>query len=180
MFTITRTPGTDRSRASADGKSATASIGIGGILNQALLDLAAWAERGVAPPPSSHYSLDAMNQVVLPYKASERHGLQPVVHLTANGKIRTEAGVNQPVNLAGQIEMPPGAGKVFQYDWYLGSSDFAYEPATKLAEPQSLVNATRTVSFPQPANTPSRFARTHSATAMPTALHRSRISRGSA
>ena len=89
-----------------------------------------------------------MNQVVLPEKASERHGLQPVVHLTANGKIRAEVGVNQPVNLAGSIEMPPGTGKVLQYDWYLGRSDFAYEPATKVSEAQLIVKATRTVSFP--------------------------------
>ena len=91
-----------------------------------------------------------LNQVILPEKASERHGLQPVVHLMVNGKIRADAGVNQPVNLVGRIEMPPGAGKVLQYDWYLGKSDFAYEPATKLADPQPFVNATRTTSFPAP------------------------------
>lgn len=125
----------------ADAKSAVATVSISGILNQALLDLAAWVERGVAPPPSSRYSLDAMNQVVLPDKASERHGLQPVIHLMVNGKIRAEVGVNQPVHLVGNIEMPPGAGQVIQHDWYLGRSDFAYEPATK-------VSATRTVSFP--------------------------------
>ncbi|HXB75628.1 MAG TPA: PKD domain-containing protein [Candidatus Acidoferrales bacterium] len=132
------------------GKIATTAIGIAGILNQALLDLAAWVERGVAPPPSSRYSLDAMNQVVLPEKASERHGLQPLVHLTANGKVRAEVAVNEPVNLQGSVEMPPGTGKVLQYDWYLGRSDFAYEPATKLPEPQPTVSATRTVSFPAP------------------------------
>ena len=101
----------------------------------------------MAPPASSRYSLDAMNQVVLPEKASERHGLQPVVHLTANGKVRAEVAINQPVNLQGNVEMPPGTGKVLQYDWYLGKGDFAYEPATKLAEARAAVSATRTVSF---------------------------------
>ncbi len=132
------------------GKMGITTIGIGGILNQALLDLADWVERGIAPPPSSRYSLDAMNQIVPADEASARHGLQPVVHLTANGKIRAEVGVNEPVNLVGTIEMPPEAGKVVQYDWYLGGRFFAYEPATKLAEPKPLVNATRTVSFPRP------------------------------
>ncbi|HEY3439347.1 MAG TPA: PKD domain-containing protein, partial [Paludibaculum sp.] len=132
------------------GKVATSMIGIAGIMNQALLDLAAWAERGIAPPPSSRHNLDAMNQVILPEKARERHGLQPVVHLTADGKIRAEVGLNQPVNLSGTIEMPPGTGKVIQYDWYLGKGDFSYEPATKLAEPQPLVTATRSVSFARP------------------------------
>jgi hypothetical protein len=88
--------------------------------------------------------------VTLSARASERRGLQPVVHLTANGKIRAEVGVDQPVNLAGTIEMPPGAGRILQYDWHPGRSDFAYEPATKLAAPQPLVNAIRTVSFPAP------------------------------
>jgi hypothetical protein len=133
-----------------DGKIATTTIGIAGILNQALLDLAAWVERGVAPPPSSRYSLDAMNQVTLPEKASERHGLQPVVSLTANGKVRAEVAVNEPINLQGNVEMPPGTGKVLQYDWYLGRSDFGYEVATKLTEPPAAVSATRRVSFPAP------------------------------
>ena len=114
------------------------------------LDVAAWAERGVAPPPSSRYRLDALNQVVLPDTANERHGLQPVVHLTANGTIRAEAAVDEPVDIAGEIEMPPGAGKILQFEWYLGTKDFAYEPATKLTEPQPRVSATRTVSFPAP------------------------------
>jgi hypothetical protein len=131
-----------------DGKIATTTIGIAGILNQALLDLAAWVERGVPPPPSSIYSLDPMNQVMLPEKASQRHGLQPVVHLTANGKVRAEVAANEPVHLEGNIETPPGTGKVLQYDWYLGRSDFAYEPATKLTEAQAAVSAKRTVSFP--------------------------------
>jgi hypothetical protein len=132
------------------GKMTTTTISIDGILNQALLDLAAWVERGVAPPPSTRYSVDAMNQIVLAAKASERHGLQPVVHLTANGKTRAEVAVNQPVKLGGKIEMAAAAGKVLQYDWYLGGTDFAYEPATKLPKPQRLVNATRTISFSVP------------------------------
>jgi hypothetical protein len=131
-------------------KPDTTTVSITGILNQALLDLAAWVERGVTPLPSSGYSLDAMNQVVLPAKAGARHGLQPVVDLTANGGIRAEVAVNQSVSLMGRIEMPPGAGKVLQYEWYLGRNDFAYEPATKLAEPQPLVTANRTISFPTP------------------------------
>jgi hypothetical protein len=54
------------------------------------------------------------------------------------------------VNLVSQIEMPPRAGTIVEYDWYLGGSDYTFEPATKLATPQVRVNATRTVSFPKP------------------------------
>ena len=73
-----------------------------------------------------------------------------MVHLTANGGERAEVAVNVPVDLVGHMEMPPRAGKIVQYDWYLGGSDHTFEPATKLATPQVRVNATRTVSFPKP------------------------------
>jgi hypothetical protein len=129
------------------GKFGTTTVAVGGILHQALLDLAAWAERGVTPLPSTRYHMDAMNQVAVAENASERRGHQPVVHLTANGKDRAEVGVNQPVNLVGRIEMPPHAGKIVQYDWYLGGSDFKFEPATKLTQPRTRLTATRTISF---------------------------------
>ena len=128
----------------------TTLVSVGGILHQVLLDLAAWVERGVAPLPSTRYRTDGMNQIVLPEKARERRGHQPVVRLTVNDGDRVEVGVNQPVNLVGSIEMPPGAGYIIKYDWYLGGSDFKFEPATTLVKPQTLVSATRTVSFPSP------------------------------
>lgn len=130
-------------------KMAPSLAGVGGILHQALLDLAAWVEQGVVPLSSSNYRLDAMNQVVLPDRASNRRGHQPVLHLTANGGERAEVGVNQPVNLFADIAMPPRSGQIVQYDWYLGTDDFKFEPATKLAKPQTRATAKRTVSFPK-------------------------------
>jgi hypothetical protein len=131
------------------GKFGTSVIPTGGILHQVLLDLADWAERGVAPRPSTRYRIDSMNQVVVPSTAKERGGLQPLVHLTVNGKDRAEVSLNQPVNLVGKIEMPPGAGKIVEYDYYVGSSDYKFEPATKLSQPQTRVSLTRTISFPK-------------------------------
>jgi len=131
------------------GKLGTSVIPTGGILHQVLLDLADWAERGIAPRPSTRYRIDSMNQVVVPSTAKERGGLQPLVHLTVNGKDRADVGVNQPVNLVGKIEMPPGTGKIVEYDYYVGSSDYKFEPATKLSQPQTRVSLTRTISFPK-------------------------------
>ena len=131
------------------GKAGTSTASVGGILHQALLDLADWAERGVAPLPSTRYRRDSMNQVVLPAKASERFGHNDGAHLTANGGER-EVAINVPVALVGHMEMPPRAGKIVQYDWALGGSDYTFEPATKLATPQVRVNVRRTVSFPKP------------------------------
>jgi hypothetical protein len=126
-------------------------IGFGGMYYRAILDLVAWVERGVTPPPSTRFSIDANTQVVLPPEAAGRQGLQPVVTLTANGAgtvVNVAAG--QPVTFAGKIQMPPGRGKVLQFDWYFGSSPVAYEAPTVLASPQAMVNVTRTVTFSTP------------------------------
>ena len=131
-------------------KQATKIASVGGILNQTLLDLANWAERGVTPLPSSRYSRDAMNQIVLPKYAQARGGLQPVVDLTANGATRAQVGVNQRVTLAAKIEMPPRAGKIVQYAWYLGTPDLKFEPNVELSAPQAMLDVKRTVSFPAP------------------------------
>ena len=132
------------------GKPGTTLASVGGILNQTILDLAAWVEKGISPLPSTRYKRDSMNQIVLPEQANARFGLQPVIHLTANGKIRAEVGVNQSVDLVAAIEMPPGAGKVVRYDWYLGGKDFKFEPETKVDKPETVVTAKRTVSFTEP------------------------------
>ena len=55
-----------------------------GVLEQALRDLAAWTERGIAPPASTEYEVRG-GQVFVPATAAERRGIQAVVHLTANG-----------------------------------------------------------------------------------------------
>jgi hypothetical protein len=104
----------------------------------------------VPPAPSTHYSVNEENQVSVPSEASERLGLQPVVTLAVNGTDRATIGVNQTVTLTGTIEMPLKAGKVFQYDWYVGGTPVVYEAPTVLETPQPLVNVSRTVSFSKP------------------------------
>ena len=131
-------------------KQATKIASVGGILNQALLDLAAWSERGVAPLPSSRFSRDPMNQIVVPKSAGVRGGLQPVVDLSANGVVRAQVGLNKPVTLAARIEMPPHSGKIVRYAWYLGTPDLNFEPDVKLPRPQTIFEVKRTVSFSAP------------------------------
>lgn len=132
------------------GAEASYLVGFGGIWNQALLDLVRWVEKGVPPPPSTRYSVDAHNQVSVPPDAAARGGLQPVVTLTVNGTDRAVIAVNQPVTLIGRIQAPPGTGKILQYDWYLGDSPVAYGVPTVLLKPQSLVNVARSMSFSKP------------------------------
>lgn len=132
------------------GKFGTVTAATGGTLHQVLLDLADWVERGIAPRRSTRYTIDTMNQVVLPASAATRGGHQPLISLTANGRDRAEVGVNQPVTLAGRIEMPPGPGKIIRYDWYLGTPDMKFEPPVELPLPRTRLTVKRTVSFPTP------------------------------
>jgi hypothetical protein len=117
-----------------------------GVFQQSIQDLMAWAEKGIVPPRSTRYTI-RNGQVIPPDSAAERHGLQPVMSLTANGVSRAAAGVGQPVNLAAKLEMPPGTGQIVQYTWTIaGTAD----PATVIAKPLPLVSATRTVKFDKP------------------------------
>jgi hypothetical protein len=95
-----------------------------GILQQALLDLSAWVEKGVPPPPSTNYKV-VEGQVDVPPTATERKGVQPVVTLTANGGARADVAVGQSVTFAGVIEAPPNTGKVVSAEWdFEGSGDY--------------------------------------------------------
>jgi hypothetical protein len=130
-----------------DNGSHSTAAGQPGIFQQSVIDLMAWAEQGFAPPPSSRYTINN-GQVILAPEAADRHGLQPVISFTANGGARAVVGVNQPVNLAAKLEMPPAAGKITQFHWIVdGVTD---EAATILSKPKLLHNVTRTVSFDAP------------------------------
>jgi PKD domain len=117
-----------------------------GIFRQSIIDLMAWVEKGTAPPPSSVYTIKN-GQVILAPKAADRHGLQPVMDLTANGSSRALVPLNQPVNFVAKLEMPPKTGKIVQYNWTI--ADTADAP-TIVTKPQTLVNVNRTITFDKP------------------------------
>ena len=142
-----------------------------GIFQQAMQDMMAWAEKGIAPPPSTSYMIKN-GQVVPPDDAAERHGLQPVMNFTANGVERATVGVNQPVDLASRIEMPPATGLIVQYGWTItdlasvpppgqggrgggalpgsGIAATTANPMTDVDKPQTLVNVNRKITFDKP------------------------------
>jgi hypothetical protein len=117
-----------------------------GVWQQSMQDLMAWAERGITPPPSTRYTI-RNGQVIPAADAAARHGLQPVMNLTANGGSRAVVGVNQPVSLASKIEMPPHTGQIVQYSWTI---DGKADPMTVVDKPQPLVDVNRTMSFDKP------------------------------
>lgn len=122
---------------------------VGGVFNQALIDMMAWAEKGIAPKPSSRWKFELpLTQVILSPDAVERQGLQPVVNVTVNGGDHATVGVDQPVNLVATLAMPPATGKIVQYNWTYGTAT----DATVLPRPLQQVAVKRTVSFTAPGN----------------------------
>ena len=87
-----------------------------GVLHQALRDLSAWVEKGVAPPAGTSYKVVG-GQVQIPSTAAERKGIQPVVTVKANGGARAEVAAGQPVTFTAWIEAPPQTGRVVAAEW---------------------------------------------------------------
>ena len=75
-------------------------------------DLIRWVELETAPPASTVYTYDEFSKLTLPPGAADRLGVQPVVHLTANGGSRAEVAVGETVAFEVAAEMPPGAGTI--------------------------------------------------------------------
>lgn len=100
-----------------------------GTLHQALMDVAAWAEKGTLPLPTMNYTLED-GQIHLPDSAKERGGMQPVVKacvskdanaggvadgLAGGKKVTVKAG--EKVFFHAVIEMPENAGSVTKACW---------------------------------------------------------------
>jgi hypothetical protein len=87
-----------------------------GVLQQALRDLSAWVEKGVLPPASTQYKIED-GQVIVPAKAQDRKGIQPVVQLQINGKKRADVALGQKVTFTANVELAPNSGKLVSADW---------------------------------------------------------------
>ncbi len=130
MHTSPRTMTGDRPPAAT-----TRFIDYSGVVRQALRDVAAWVEKGLAPPPSTTYKV-VDGQVHVPPTASERKGIQPVVELKANGGVRADVAVGEAVEFTAVIEVPPGAGTIVSAEWdFEGAGD--YPLAEKLDDTNS-------------------------------------------
>jgi hypothetical protein len=124
-------------------------INYGGVLQQALRDLSAWVEKGIAPPASSVYKMMGA-QVEVPPTAKERKGIQPVVNLTVNGGERADVKIGKKVKLSAVIETPPNTGYVVGAEWdFEGTGD--YPVIEKLKDTKSTrVEVKTTYSFSEP------------------------------
>ncbi len=122
-------------------------VSYGGALQQALRDLAAWVEEGKRPLETAYRVEDA--QVVLPAKAEERKGIQPVIALTANGHARAEVKAGDTVRFAATIEAPPEAGRIVAAEWdFEGAGDFA--DAVPIALPEDKMSLAAEHAYAEP------------------------------
>lgn len=87
-----------------------------GVLQQALLDLSNWVEKGIEPAPTTNYKIED-GQVIVPSVAAERKGIQPVVNLTINGAKKKEVKVGKTLTFTGIIDLPANTGKVVSAEW---------------------------------------------------------------
>ncbi len=95
------------------------------VLEQSLLDLAAWVEDGTDLTETAFEYTDG--KVTLPPTAAARGGIQPVVKVTANGSARAEVAVGEPVRLDVHTEVPPGAGSIIAVRWdFDGSGTYPF------------------------------------------------------
>ncbi len=86
-----------------------------GALQQALRDISAWVEKGMKPSSTQYTVVDT--QVLVPDRANERKGIQPVVTLQANGSPRAETRVGESVSFTASIEVPTDAGTIVSAEW---------------------------------------------------------------
>ena len=94
-------------------------------LKQALIDLADWVEKGIAPAASTNYDVN-VGSVTVPEDADCRAGIQPVVQLFANGSKCAHVVAGEPVFFKALAKVPGNTGK-------LTSVEFSFEGDTKFS-----------------------------------------------
>ena len=87
-----------------------------GVLQQALLDLSAWVEKGISPAATTNYKI-VDGQVIIPQTPDERRGIQPVVTVKVNLSKRADVKVGESVTFTAEVEVPKGMGKVVAAAW---------------------------------------------------------------
>jgi len=118
------------------------------MLQQALRDVAAWAEKGIAPPASTSYEIvDA--QVVVSNDAAERQGIQPVINIITGNSERIEVKAGEAVDFVGTVSAPPGVGGVVSAAWdFEGEGTFAVRSEVKAGVANATVSASHTFEEP--------------------------------
>ena len=121
----------------AEQEDPTRTVSYVGTLQQALLDLSAWVEKGISPPNSTNYQI-VDGQVIVPASAEEREGIQPTVVLKANGSKKVIARTGEKVNYSAEIKVPAGTGEVVSVEWDL-DGDGTFESQGQFKKEEKVV-----------------------------------------
>jgi hypothetical protein len=122
-------------------------ISYAGVLQQALRDVVAWAEKGIAPPQTTNYKVQD-GQVIVPPTANERKGIQPVVTLTINGGARADIRVGQSAKFEALAEAPAGTGSIVLAQWDFDGSGAFSEHSNITPGPKIKASTTHTFTSP--------------------------------
>lgn len=95
---------------------ATHAVSYLGVLQQALLDLSDWVEKGVEPAASTQYTIEN-GQVIKSPNVQERKGIQPIPNLLVNGKKRADIKPGKTLTFLASVEVPANTGKVVAADF---------------------------------------------------------------
>ncbi|MDR1624844.1 MAG: hypothetical protein LBS04_07720 [Tannerellaceae bacterium] len=136
-----------------DHEESTHVISYVGILQQALLDLSAWVEKGIAPAATTNYRIED-GQVAIPATADERKGIQPVVRATANGSKRVDIAAGETVTFKAVVDIPEKMGQLVLAEWdFDGSKTYAHTvdlSGAKVTADGEHVEFTTTCTFSEP------------------------------
>ena len=116
-------------------------------LYQALRDVTAWVEAGVAPPRSTRYDI-VDSQVVVPNNAGARRGIQPAVDLKVDGATQVDVAAGETVSFRARVQVPPRTGQVVAVDWdFTGIGSFM---PTDIGRPRETVVVRTTFTYTTP------------------------------
>ncbi|MDR7187001.1 hypothetical protein J2X85_004062 [Microbacterium trichothecenolyticum] len=118
-----------------------------GSAEQALRDVAAWAEDGVPAPASTQYTIEG-SQIIVSDKAHKRDGLQPSVDVASGGGevIRAKAGA--AVRIVATARTPQGGGEVVAAEWDFEGDGLYVAGASVTPKKNATVSAEHTFTEP--------------------------------
>lgn len=94
-----------------------------GVLYQALIDIAAWVEKGIEPAATSNYKISD-GQAFVPDTAQERRGIQPVVKLKVNGEKSAQVQVGEKVFLQAEVGFPESNSRITAIEWSFAGESY--------------------------------------------------------
>lgn len=120
-----------------------------GALYQALLDISDWVERGIEPANSTEYTLTD-GQIILPDSAKKREGIQPAIHLYANGGKKACVRVGEEVRFTAEIENPDRGGRIDEAKWDFEKTGIFRESGTLIERENNSAAACASHIFQKP------------------------------